>query len=684
MRDSIEQVPNAPQWQLMTQTITGGRVTDVEATNDSIWFAGTASGGVFKSSDKGKTWTPIFDQQPSLSIGDIAIAADPKQTIYVGTGEANAGGGSITYDGIGLFKSSDKGNSWQSIGLQNTGTIAEIVVEQNNPQTIWVAAMGQLFANNPQRGVFKTTDAGNSWQHCLHISDSTGCADLALHPNNPNIAYAAMWERIRRPDQRRYGGLSSAIYKTNDGGKNWQKLYKGLPQQALGRIAIAIMPQKPSTLFALCGNPNGNIVGLFQSNNDGETWQPINTKGLNNELSDYNWWFGRLIPHPNKPNTLFLFDIALHISENNGKTWRKTSPENVHCDQHSICFLDRNKILLANDGGVYYSDNSAKTWHETALLPIGQLYDMAINSQNPPQWFGALQDNGIAQWKNNQLQINQEGDGLAVAINPKNENQIWMSFQYGELYLSNYNGNNWKRADDGIFWTDCFPWKAPLAFDANGNLWTATNRLYKCPTITPRNSSRWRVMLNQQHFSNYGPNENINGLCSAIVAIACAPTDTNRIYWASNYGHIWTSKDAGKSSTKTNADQQLPPFYVSSLTVNPLNANTLYATLSGYRYNQYNAQVWVSHNAGSSWKNLSKTLPPTPINDLLIIPTDTNTLYIASDIGVFIQKIKQQKCQLFGKGMPIVPTTKLQWHKPSNRLYVATYGRGTYIIDLKQ
>jgi photosystem II stability/assembly factor-like uncharacterized protein len=409
----------------------GGRIQDIEMDpgNTSIIYAGAASGGIFKSVDDGQTWLPIFDAQPSLSIGDIAIAPSDPDIIFAGTGEPNCGGGSITYDGMGIYKSTDEGSTWTYSGLDSTRNTGRIAVDPKNPDRVFAATMGDLFANGPQRGVYRTLDGGASWEQVLFLTDSTGAIDLAINPLHPDTIFACMWERIRRPTYEHYGGASCGIYRSYDGGDSWTMLTSGLPTGVnLGRIGIDISASEPNTLYAIYADKTGFFNGIFKTTNDGDSWTQTNDNGLSNIFASYGWWFGRIKVDPADPNTVFAIGFDEFKTTDGGNSW-SFSGGSMHVDHHTMFIhpLDHNIIFNGNDGGVYKSADGGNSWTHFLNIPNSQFYTCEIDNNNTNRLYGGLQDNGVVRTLtgaiNDWIGII-GGDGFYVLVDPTNSNYI--------------------------------------------------------------------------------------------------------------------------------------------------------------------------------------------------------------------------------------------------------------------
>ncbi|HEY3385935.1 MAG TPA: T9SS type A sorting domain-containing protein [Saprospiraceae bacterium] len=662
-------------WEFCGPTNVGGRITDVEIlqTQPTTFYAGAASGGVFKSEDSGMSWEPIFDNQLALSIGDIAIAPSNEDIIYVGTGEPNAGGGSIAYDGYGVYRSNNGGETWNHSGLEEIGSVSKIIVHPDNPEKVYAAGMGNLFSNGPERGLFRTTDGGENWEKVLFINDSTGIIDLVIHPVNPDILYAAAWQRVRRADKRAYGGPSSGIYKSIDGGNSWQELTNGLPGEA-GRIGITISPSNPNILHAVYEDENTSYLkGIFSSHDNGNSWQSRNTSDIYDP--PYMYWFGKIVAHPVDTSTLYLASLDMYKSTNGGMNWF-TVFSGVHLDQHALAFHpnDPEIVLIGNDGGVYLSPDGGNNFDHLNTLPITQFYTCEIDHSVPKRLYGGAQDNGTVRTvtgKTNDWRNIYGGDGFRVRVDPDNNQFMYAEYQYGAFGRSTSAGEWFDDATTGINQGDRFNWHTPYILDpANpAILYLGSHRLYKStnraqswlsisPDLTKNNSST-------------GFNE------GTITSISASPINGQILFVGTDNGNVQVSSDGGNSWTLVS--ENLPHRWVTSVVVDPFDQNTAYVTFSGYRFGESVSHIFKTIDLGQTWFDISGDLPDMPVNCLIVTPV-LGHLYIATDIGVLNSTDDGLHWELVGNGMPNLVITDLTYHAPENLLVAATYGRGMYKI----
>lgn len=674
---------NRASWDFAGPLNIGGRVTAIalHPTDFQTFYVGAASGGIFKTEDGGLSFSTIFDEQPSLSIGDVVLAPSNPQIVYVGTGEANPGGGSVAYDGLGVFRSDDGGTTWTDLGLHESGSIGKMVVHPGNPDICYVAAMGRMFSTNPERGIFKTTDGGQSWEKVLYLNDSTGAVDIALNPENPEILYASMWERTRTPDRRHYGGESCGIYKTTDGGANWSELTSGLPSGPdVGRIGISISPSNPEILYSIYADEVGYFAGIFKTSNGGQTWTQTNDGALGNMYSSYGWWFGRIRVDPVNPQVAYAIGFDLYKTTNGGNSWSNIG-WSVHVDQHDLYAhpLNPNFVVLGNDGGIYISQNAGNSWTFLLNLPITQFYTADVDYQYPDRLYGGTQDNGTNRTMTGNLNdwVNiYGGDGFYVLVNPQNNQYVYAEYQYGGLGRSTDGGYSFMYATNGISGSDRFNWSSPLVFDPNNpqTLYFGGNRLYK----STNHAANWTAISSD--LSN-GPGQ-YNQTYGTITTISVSKINGQVIYAGTDDANVWVTQNGGSNWTKIS--DQLPERWVTRVAADPIDEATAYVTFSGYRYDEYLPHIFRTTDFGQTWQDISGDLPEAPINDIIVDPTLDSALYIATDVGVFASWNLGQNWGLLGLGLPNVPVCDLVFHDELRMLVAATYGRSMFKIDVDQ
>jgi photosystem II stability/assembly factor-like uncharacterized protein len=666
-------------WEFVGPVNVGGRITDIEIPVDQAqtYYLGAASGGIFKTTDAGASWSPIFDEQEMLSIGDMEISKNNTDLIWVGTGEVNAGGGSLAYDGDGIYKSTDGGANWEVKGLPDVGSIGKVLIDPNDDQTLFVGAMGPLFRNDSNRGVYRTTDDGNTWEQVLFVSDSTGIIDMAIHPSNGNIVYAASWERVRRPNNRQYGGETSGIYRTTDGGDNWTELTNGLPSAASqkGRISIDISQSNPSVLYASYANASGSMQGIFKTTNGGDSWVEVNSSDIGD--TPYEWWFGGIFVDPTDENTLYYLGFTNYKSTNGGTSWSDTFP-GVHVDQHALAFnaSTSGEVLLGNDGGLYKSANSGASSVKDLTLPITQFYRFYVDAQNSNKIYGGSQDNSTIRTVTGDVDnwnVIYGGDGFQPLVDPNNTNVIYALSQRGNLVKSTNDGASFFSAMAGISGADPKNWDTPIAFDPNDSqiLFYGSNRLYK----TTNAAGYWSAI--SPDLSN-GPHSG-NLAFGTITSISVSRYNSNLIYVGTDDGNVWVTQDGGNNWTDISGT--LPDRWVTKVLASPFDNSEVFVTLSGYRFGEDNGHVYFSDDYGSTWTDISTNLPDIPVNDIEM--GGLFGYYLATDIGVFQTDVVGGDWVPFGDDLPSVVVTDLYLESIfSEDLFAATYGRSSYKINI--
>ena len=669
-------------WVLRGPTNIGGRITDIEMSYTSFdtIYAGIASGGVFKTVDGGINWYPIFDETYTMSIGDLVVDPNNPNIVYVGTGEVNGGGGSVTYGGNGVYKSTDAGETWSHIGLAATEYISRIIVDPNNSQKIFLGAMGKLFGKNFERGLYRSTNGGTTWENKLFISDSTGCIDVALNPTDPDIVYAAMWERIRRPDRRTYGGPTCGLYRSLDGGDTWTELTNGIPNNSpnIGRIGVSICESSPNIIYAIYADDIGYFDGVYKSTNNGDSWTRTIDGALSSLFSSYGWWFGNIRVDPANPNNVFVMGLDVYKTTNGGSSWFYASGS-MHVDQHGMYIHPSNPnfVVAGNDGGVYKSTNAGSSWTFITSMPITQFYTCEVDYQFSNRYYGGTQDNGTNRTLSGTVNSWQQiygGDGFYVLVDPSNNNYVYAEYQYGGFGRSTNGGSNFIYGLNGISGSDRFNWSTPFIIDDSNpaKLYLGTHRLY----MSTNHAVSWTPI--SPDLTNGPPSG--NQVYGTITTIASASSDTNVVYVGTDDSNVWVTLDGG--ANWTNISASLPIRWVTRVAVDPDDALTAYVTLSGYRYDEYLPHVFRTTDAGNNWVDISSNLPDAPVNDIVVDADSTNRLYVGTDVGVFVSDSLGNTWSYLGENLPNAPITDLVLHNPTRTLIAATFGRSMYSIDL--
>lgn len=667
-------------WEQVGPYNVGGRITDIEfhPLDGNIVFIGSASGGIFKSTNGTLTFDPILDEFGALPIGDIAIAQSDPDIIYVGTGEPNAGGGSLAYDGIGILRSEDGGDNWAEAGLKNMGSTGRLHIDPTNSDRVFAAMMGPLFKDDSNRGVYRTEDGGSSWDQVLFLNDSTGSVDLILDPFDTDILYAAMWERVRRPNRRNYGGPACGIWKSIDGGDNWTKLSGGLPLgSGNGRIAITASLQQQDLLFAIYMKSNGNFKGFYRSDDGGDNWATISSGVLSSNYSAYGWWFTGLHAHPTDVDRIMTAGLSYAQSINGGAGWSFFAPSFSHVDQHALAFNpdDPTNILLGTDGGLYNTTDDGINWTHLENIPNIQFYTCKTEQSSSGDYFGGTQDNGTLKSAGplNWSAVN-GGDGFVVEIDPVDPNYVYAESQYGVISRSTNGGISFFSAISGIDFTDRSNWNTPFVIDPNEHqrLYLGTQRLYR----SDNQAGLWTPITGD--LTNGGTFGNLT--YGSITSIAVAENNANIIMVGADDGSVQVSTDMAGSFSRI--DSELPDRWVTSVKADPDLDSTFYVTISGFRYGDDPlAHIWRTDNLGQDWFSVSGDLPDMPVNDILIDPEQSGRLFAATDCGVYFTEDTGKVWLRLGD-LPVVVVTALDLHDTDRELVAATFGRSMYTFDL--
>jgi len=688
--------------------VTGGRIHDVEAlANDpSTIYVATASGGIWKSTNKGTTWKPIFDNQAVSTFGDLAISASNPDIIWAGTGEQN--NRQSTSWGNGVYLSKDGGETWMHKGLVETRHIGSVQVHPKKPETAYVAALGNLWRENEERGVFKTTDAGNTWTKVLYIDPLTGVVDLVMDPKNPNTLYAATYQRLRRTWGFNGGGPGSGIYKTTNGGKSWQELTKGLPQGDKGRIGLAISRTNPKVVYALIQHAKES--GVYRSNNKGKSWKKVN------QLNPRPMYYSEILVDPTDENRVYVLGTEFYMSADGGNTFRQiptrpTYDVGIHSDHHSL-WIDPNNpehFYLAGDAGLHESWDRGETYSRINNFPIGQFYAIGVDMSEPYLIYGGMQDNhswvapsatrrwiGIIDddWK--QMGF---GDGMYHQPDPTSQRYVYTNAQNGSL--TRLDGITGDRLDIQPYPPEGekpyrFDWVNPSLISKHDpkTIYLGGNRLF----ISKDRGLNWhrtedltrQVERDSLFLMGVQGKEKIlsknDGTASygEILTIAESPLDPNILWVGTDDGNVQVSRDGGQSWT--NVAEKITGVtdgtYVSRVIASVEAPGTAYVTFDAHRDGDWAPYVFKTTDFGESWSKLTAGLPEDgSVNVIIEHPDAPKLLFLGTEHALFVSTTGGQKWVKFAANLPTTLYDDLKIHPRDNDLIVGTHGRSIWILD---
>jgi photosystem II stability/assembly factor-like uncharacterized protein len=667
-------------WRLLGPANIGGRLIDVvvHPTTPGTVYVAAGTGGVWKSTDGGATMTSVWPDYLPQSMGALAIA--PDGTLFAGTGEPDHGGGG-SYYGTGLYRSTNGGRTWTSLGLKNTGAIGRIRIDPTDPRRIFVAAQGRLFDTGGDRGLFLSVNGGKTWRKVLDgPNDSTGAIDVAINPADPDVLLAALWDKLRFPDARQYGGPGSGLHRSADGGRTWTRVGDPLPASETqpGRIGVAFATSTPGRAYAITNDLVGNLTGFFVSDDAGATWtRPVSGEpALDAADGGFAWWFGRLWVDPADAAHVFSAGVPLMESLDGGLTWAPSS--GMHVDQHAMAWDPHNadRVYVGNDGGLYWSDqngNVTGTWTAATVQPYMQFYAMDVAAQDVSRVSGGTQDNGsLRSWGGPDWNQHRGGDGMMNRINPVDLNNVYACSQNGGCARSD-DGGNTMTAIRARFTGTRFNWVSPLELAAG-----SPDTVYFGSNILNRSDDRGNTWRAVSPDLTGGPTPRNSTSYGTITAIGIAPTDKETVYVGTDDGRLWVTRDGGGAWTQL-TDPDLPDRWVTRVTVDPADADTAWVTYSGFKWeSETQPHVLMTTDGGAAWRDISGRLPQAPVNDVIRHPRHAGWLYVGTDMGVFFSPNLGRTWLRVGRGLPRVPVTDIHLHAATSTIFAATFGRSIW------
>ena len=685
--------------------LTSGRIGDlaINPQDPAEYYVAVASGGVWKTVNAGTTYEPIFDSQGSYSIGCITLDPSNPATVWVGTGENN-GQRSIAY-GDGIYRSTDGGQSWQHMGLKESEHIGKIIVHPHDPNTVWVAAQGPLWAAGGDRGLYKTTDGGKTWRKVLEVDEHTGANDIVMDPRNPDILYASTWQRARRVWTFIGGGPGSGLYRSLDGGETWEKSQQGLPGGDLGRIGLAISPVDPDVLYAIV-EAEGEKGGFYRSTNRGASWEK------RNGLTTSGNYYQEIIADPHRVDRVYVMDTYAQVTNDGGKTFGPLGEKHKHVDNHAMWIdpQDPDHYLIGCDGGIYETWDAAANWQFKPNLPVTQFYKVATDQTTPFYYiYGGTQDNfslgGPSRTTNQAGIVNSDwfvtngGDGFESQIDPVDPNIVYAQAQYGWLVrFDKRSGESISiqpqpgEGEPGLRWN----WDAPLLISPHQHtrLYFAANKLFRSddrgnnwvavsPDLSRQLDRNTLPVMDRVWGMDAVAKNRSTTIYGNIVALDESPLQEGLLYVGTDDGLIQVSDNGGENWQRLESFPGVPErTYVNMVKASQHDANTVYALFNNHKNGDFKPYLLRSTDRGQSWTNLTANLPERgSLYCLAEDHEDPNLLFVGTEFGVFVSIDGGQRWEQLKAGLPTIAVRDMEIQKRENDLVLATFGRGFYVLD---
>ncbi len=746
LKEPLGNLVDAFKWRSIGPANTSGRVTDVEGLPhpSKTFYVAAAASGIWKTTNNGTTFKQIWTSERVISMGDLAIAPSDSNQVWAGTGEEDSRN-SISPGG-GIFKSTDGGETWELMGLVETQTIGRIVVHPTNPDIVYVAALGHVWDANPERGLYRTTDGGVTWELVKFISDKAGFVDVILHPRDPSVIFAASWERQRGPWFLQSGGPGSALWKSTDGGDTWTEVVgNGFPTAMKGRIGLAIALSDPDVMYAMVEaeeeEDESGGSGLYRSADRGESWEKMH------DANTRPFYYSQVRVDPSNPDRVYFSSTPLMFSDDGGKT-AGTTTQGVHVDHHAMWIdpADPDRMVVGNDGGVAITFDKGGNWITLNNVATAQFYHVSYNMDIPYRVCGGLQDNGF--WcgpsrlsdglisKYHWWDVH-FGDGFVSAQDPVDHDLVWTETQGGAMARQNLATGDrttlekpdwekeWRPYQDTIYtllqegvaeddpriqglrerasadsiandlrWN----WNTPFfqSVHDRSHFYAGSNRVLKStdwgdglaaisPDLSYADPEKVEISLK----TTGGVTTDLSGAetYGTIVSLAESPVQQGMIFAGTDDGRLWiTRDDGGEWIELTDRVPGLPAgTYVSRITPSSHNANRFYVTFDGHRTNDFTPYVYVSEDGGNSFRSIVADLPTGSVDFAHVItedPRNENLLFVGTDLGVYVSTDRGESWQRFMNALPTVPVHDLKIHPRDRELIAATHGRSLWIVDI--
>jgi len=720
MRDDSEF--RGMRWHALGPSLQSTRIEAIALSPDdpSTIYVGPGAGNVWKTTNNGITWTPIFEHESAFAIGDIAVAPSDASVVWVGTGEVQPRHSGPAFAGTGVFKSTDAGATWTHMGLDDTHHIGKVVIHPADPDIVYVAAMGHFRSSNHQRGVFRTTDGGRTWTDSLFVSDETGVIDLVMDPSDPDTLFAWAWQLTVASES----GAESGLYKTTDAGATWRRVTAGLPAGPMGRAGLDIAASRPDVMYAfidnwtpVTGRGNQAIAGgeVYRSDDRGVTWRKANVDDTYSVFGIFGWKFADVRVSPVDPDEVYILGNRMFRSTDGGRTYTRigetirrvnaTAGEAMHLDHHELVIDPGNpaRLILGNDGGVFISHDRGRTWLHLNNIPIGQFYFVTVDDETPYRIYAGTQDNGALigpstyrwaldpaandAWRHIWLDQWTGGDAFVTLPDPTDPNLVYYEHQNGamrriDMSMGNpYSGGpatevvrpRPSRDDPPVR----FSWFTPFLISHHDpqTLYAGANVVFK----TTDRGATWRRI--SPDLGEPGGNERAMVPTGAITTLSESPLAPGVLYAGTEGGRVYVTRDDGTTWTEVSAG--LPDRWVTRVVASGHEPGVVYLAQSGYRYDDFSPYLFRSADYGATWTSMAAGLPAEPVNVLVEDPGRPAILYVGTDLGVYVSLDVGASWQSLVADLPSTPVHDLVVHPREDELIAATHGRSLFLIDVR-
>jgi photosystem II stability/assembly factor-like uncharacterized protein len=693
------------EWRFVGPANMGGRTTDVEgvAANPNIVYVGTGGGGLWKTTNGGVSWTPIFERQGAYSIGDIALEPNNPEVIWVGTGESNPRN-SVSF-GDGVYKSTDGGKTWMHLGLKETRHISRVLVHPQNPEIVYVGALGHIFGPHTERGVFLTTDGGRTWSKTLYIDDRHGVADMDIDPVNPNILYSVMWEFERKPWMHRSGGEKGGIFRSVDGGKTWKKLTAGLPK-LMGRAGVKVSASRPNVVYVVAESKEGT---LFRSDDRGDTFRTVSS---DRNIPGRGFYYADIRVDPADENRVYALTSNLRLSTDGGRTFR-TIARNVHLDFHAMWIDPKNpdRQWVGQDGGIAVSYDRGVNWEAVQNIPLGQFYQIHADNRQPFYHIvGGLQDNGT--WSgpsrtrepggilNDDWIMVSYGDGFYATTHPDDPDLFLTESQGGSLMLTNMRTREQQSVSPQVrglggpasFQKHRFNWNSPIEPSPHekNTVYVGGNMLFRTqdfgrswkpisPDLTKSEGDKQKDAGGPLYYENTTAEYH-----GTIISVSESPARPGTIWAGADDGNLQRTTNGGESWTNLTANLPAPPHSpVSHIEASRTGPDTAYIAFDRHMFDDARSYIFKTTDGGKTYTSLSDGLPPNAyVHVVKEDPKNSNLLYAGTELGLFVSfNAGKQWQRLHLKNLPHVAVHDIVIHQREHDLILGTHGRSVVILD---